>query len=199
MFTLQVNEKIFLRILSGRDANALFELTDQSRNHLKKWLPWLDDIKSTDDSFTFIKNSLEIYNHQKGLNMGVFFEEKLVGVIGFNKLDFRNKIGSIGYWIGEPYQGQGIMTMAVSTLITHGFEKMKLNRIDIHAAKDNLPSRKIPERLGFQQEGQLRESEWLYDHYVDHIVYGLLRSEWKMSHPQDTGKKEVMHKDTNNP
>lgn len=198
MFTLQINDKGFLRILSGRDADALFKLTDQSRDYLSKWLPWLNDIKSADDSLSFIKVSLEMFNQQKGLNMGVFFENELVGVIGFNKLDYRNKIGSIGYWLGEAHQGKGIMTIAVNTLIAHGFEKMKLNRIDIHAAKDNLPSRRIPERLGFQQEGQLREAEWLYDHYVDHIVYGLLQSEWKSTHPQVGKEKQVMHKDTNN-
>ena len=44
---------------------------------------------------------------------------------------------------------------------------------------DNHKSRAIPERFGFKKEGMIRQAEWLYDHYVDHIIYGLLAREWK--------------------
>jgi ribosomal-protein-serine acetyltransferase len=39
-------------------------------------------------------------------------------------------------------------------------------------------SRGIPERLGFVNKGCIRQAEWLYDHYVDHVVYGKLAEEW---------------------
>ena len=55
---------------------------------------------------------------------------------------------------------------------------MGLNRIEIRCATQNVRSRAIPERLGFKEEGLIRDAEWLYDHYVDHIVYGMLESDW---------------------
>lgn len=179
MFTLKVNEHIILRILSARDASRLFQITDESRAYLRKWLPWVDDTKSPDDSFSFIKSSLQLYNKQTAVTLGIFYQDTLVGVVGYNKVDYRNKIGSIGYWLAENYQGNGIMTASVRTLIDYGFERLKLNRVDIHAAVENYPSRHIAEHLGFQCEGQIRQAEWLYDHYVDHKIYGLLRSEWE--------------------
>jgi ribosomal-protein-serine acetyltransferase len=43
---------------------------------------------------------------------------------------------------------------------------------------ENKNSRGIPERLGFVNKGCIRQAEWLYDHYVDHVVYGKLAEEW---------------------
>ena len=53
-----------------------------------------------------------------------------------------------------------------------------MNRVTIQCATENTRSRAIPERLGFTFEGIVRETEWLYDRYVDHALYGLLRSEY---------------------
>jgi hypothetical protein len=47
------------------------------------------------------------------------------------------------------------------------------------AAIENSRSRAIPERLGLKKEGIIRDAEWLYDHYVDHMLYTLLKSEWQ--------------------
>jgi hypothetical protein len=49
-----------------------------------------------------------------------------------------------------------------------------LNRVEIHAATENRRSRAIPERLGFRQEGVLRDYERVGDRYVDIVVYSLL-------------------------
>lgn len=179
MFTLQVNDDIFLRMLSARDAQALFQITDQSRNYLKKWLPWLDDINTTEDSLIFIKSTFYSYNNRTGITAGIFYLEELAGVIGYNSLDFKNNIGSIGYWLAENKQGKGIMTKAVQALVSYGFEELKLNRMAIHVAEENKASRAVAERLGFQYEGHMRQVEWLYDHYVDHIIYSMLHEEWK--------------------
>jgi ribosomal-protein-serine acetyltransferase len=178
LFTLIVDENIILRILSGRDAAPLFTITDQSRDYLKRWLPWVDDTRTVDDSFMFIKSSLEIYNRRTGMTAGIFLDEALVGVVGYNNLDFKNKIGSIGYWLAQDQQGKGIMTKAVHTLMTYGFQNLKLNRVEIRAAKENVSSQAIAKRLGFQHEGQIRQAEWLYDHYVDHVIYGMLLDDW---------------------
>ncbi|TGV06666.1 N-acetyltransferase, partial [Mesorhizobium sp. M00.F.Ca.ET.186.01.1.1] len=54
-----------------------------------------------------------------------------------------------------------------------------LEKITIQAATGNAKSRAIPERLGFQLEGILRRNEFLYDHFVDHAVYSMLKEEWQ--------------------
>lgn len=84
----------------------------------------------------------------------------------------------IGYWLGEKYQGKGIMTKACKALIQYCFEELNLERIEIRVATENIKSQAIPERLGFQKEGCLRNAEVLYDQYIDLYVYGLLKKEF---------------------
>src|SRR5699024_12006678 len=93
MFKIPVDNEMYLRILSARDAPDLFNITTQSKNYLRKWLPWVDDIRAVEDSETFIKSALQLQQEQKALTMGIFYEERVVGVAGFNALDFKNKSG----------------------------------------------------------------------------------------------------------
>lgn len=180
MFTREVNDAIYLRMLSARDADALFSLTDNSRSYLRKWLSWLDDTTSTDDSLQYIKHTFYAYNNRQGIHAGIFYHGELVGVVAYHRLDYTNRIGAIGYWLGEEFQGKGIMTEAVSSIVTYGFEGLRLNRIEIRVAPENTASRAIPERLRFTEEGRLRQTEKLYDTYMDHIIYSMLAEEWKV-------------------
>ncbi|PFG06339.1 GNAT family protein [Bacillus sp. es.034] len=114
----------------------------------------------------------------KSLTTAIVYENEIVGVAGFNELDWSNKVAYIGYWLGEGYQGKGIMTTVAKGLTSYAFDYYKMNKVEITAAEFNKRSRSIPERLGFVEEGKLRQREWLYDHYVDHVVYGMLAEEW---------------------
>lgn len=179
MFHIPIDNHLYLRMLTGRDAEDLFLLTDASRDYLREWLPWVDATASLEDSVQFIKHTLLSYENKSGLTSGIFYNDELVGVISFNTIDSLNRCAEIGYWLGQSYQGKGIITRATKALIDYGFSTYQLNRIEIQCASKNKKSQSIPERLGFTKEGCLREAGYLYDHYVDHYIYSLLRSEWK--------------------
>jgi len=93
-------------------------------------------------------------------------------------LDRHNRKTEIGYWLAVSYQGKGLMTKTCKMLVAYAFVEYQLNRVEIHCAIGYIRSRAIPERLGVTQEGVLREAAWLYDHFVDHVVYGMLAREW---------------------
>lgn len=179
MFFLHVDAQIILRQLEQKDADTLFQLIDKSREYLREWLPWVDDTKTVNDSVSFIKDTIIAFENGIGLTTGIFYKNQLVGMIGFNVIDGRNKIAYIGYWLAPHYQGKGIITKSTRALINYGFFNLNLNRVDIRVAYENRKSRSIPERLGFKREGKIRQAEWLYDHFVDHIIYGILKEEWQ--------------------
>jgi ribosomal-protein-serine acetyltransferase len=174
---LRVDDECTLRPLCVRDAEALFALTEANRSYLRQWLPWLDAIECVGDSREFIRACAERAERTGAFAALIESGGEGCGVIGYNWIDSENRSCEIGYWLAENQAGRGLMTRACSALIAHAFDTLHLNRVVIPAAVDNARSRAIPERLGFEQEGVLREAEWLYDHYVDHAVYALLRSD----------------------
>jgi ribosomal-protein-serine acetyltransferase len=71
-----------------------------------------------------------------------------------------------------------MITRVVRALVEHALLGWGLNRVEIRAAPENRRSRAVPERLGFRQEGVLREAERVGDRYLDSVVYGVLASAW---------------------
>jgi ribosomal-protein-serine acetyltransferase len=177
MFTLRLRDDLELGLLEQRHAEELFALVDQSRDYLREWLPWLDDNQSMADTQKFIQNSVEQFANNGSFTAGILYQGKLTGCIGFHHIDRSNRATSIGYWLGASFQGKGLMTEACRGLVEYAFKELNLNRVQIRCATENQKSRAIPERLGFRQEGILRQAEWLYDHYVDLVIYGMLASD----------------------
>jgi len=68
------------------------------------------------------------------------------------------------------------MTEAVRVLTDHALSSWELNRVEIRAAVENTPSRAIPERLGFVEEGLLRGAERVGERQLDLVVYAMLAS-----------------------
>lgn len=110
--------------------------------------------------------------------MGLWHRETLIGIIGYNSINWLNRTCYPGYWLSEVAQGQGLMTASLRAPVDHAFSELKLNRIDIRCATGNYKSCALPKRLGFTHEGTLRQAEWLYDKFVDHEIFGLLADEW---------------------
>ncbi|CAM4060852.1 GNAT family N-acetyltransferase [Lederbergia lenta] len=179
MFVHKIDKDLNLKLIQLEDCDRVFELTNQSREYLREWLPWLDTTTKVEDTKKFIQFCMNSYAENKSMNTVILLKGDIVGVAGFNEIDWSNRIAYIGYWLGKEYQGNGIMTRVAKGLTDFAFNELKLNRVDIRAAVENRKSRSIPERLGFVNEGCIREAEWLYDHHVNHIVYGMLAEEWK--------------------
>lgn len=179
MFVHKVTDEISLKLMRQKDAEELFNLVDQSREHLREWLPWVDSMKSSETYRPIITAWLQQFAEEDGFQAGVMYKGELVGFAGFHSIDYTNKQTSIGYWLAEAYQGKGIMTAVVSSLVDYAFEQYDMHRIEIKCGADNEKSRGIPERLGFLEEGVIRDGEFLYDHFHDLIVYSMLEEDWK--------------------
>ena len=179
MYSHRIDNDTELRILVERDARELHELVQGNLDYMMEWMPWPDPSRTVDDMREFIRLSARRHENDDGFVAGIWHVGRLAGVISYHSVDRADRSTSIGYWLEAGYQGRGLMTRACSALVTHAFNELGLNRVEIRCAAGNKKSRAIPERLGFTQEGTLRQAEWLHDHFVDLAVYGMLAEEWK--------------------
>jgi ribosomal-protein-serine acetyltransferase len=175
---LRVTASVELRQIGESDAVELTALIERNRSHLKQWLPWLDNSKCLHDTARFIGRSIEQAQDENGYTFGIVCDGALAGVIGQHYVDAFNHRTELGYWLDAGHQGRGIVTRSTAQLTNYSFTNQGCNRVILHCAVGNARSRAVPERLGFIQEGILREAEWLYDHYVDLVVYSMLKSDW---------------------
>lgn len=174
MFSRQLTDQLRISLSVQQHAEELFALTERNRIFLRRWLPWLDMTTSVDDTRAFLERQLYGFANGESLTATIFYEGAAAGVAGFNTIDRMAGIGSIGYWLGEEFNGKGIMTRVVEDLIGIGRDHYSLQKIEIRCAPENARSRAIPLRLGFLYEGTLRRAEKMYDGWHDSEVYSML-------------------------
>lgn len=167
-----------LRLFVEEDAAELYAVIDADRAYLARWMPWAA-AQTFDATLAFIRAGRSQLAENQGFQAAIIDRSRIVGSIGFHRIDWANRATSIGYWLAEAAQGRGTVTLSVGALVRYAFEVWDLHRVEIVAAPENRRSRAIPQRLGFTEEGVLRQSELVGDRYHDGVVYGLLADEWR--------------------
>lgn len=177
--SLQVNEQIKLELLDEKHAEPLLRLAEENKEYLARWLSWVGHLKTVSDFQKFIIQSRRRCAEGLEFPYVIVVNKVVVGRIGLYEIDQQNKTASIGYWIGEQYQGQGIVTKSCQQLLKYAFISLNLNRLEIRCGTGNIKSRAIPEALNFAREGVLRQAESIKGAFIDLYLYALLRSDWK--------------------
>jgi ribosomal-protein-serine acetyltransferase len=168
-----------LRLLEESDAEELYGVVDVNREELARWMPWPESERSPADVLPFIRSTRKQIADNDGLQTVIVDPDgRIAGMVGTHGVDWANRKTSIGYWLAGEHQGRGVMTAAVRAHVDHAFGTWKLNRVTIEASVDNARSRAIPERLGFREEGVLREVERVGGRMLDHVVYSTLAADW---------------------
>jgi ribosomal-protein-serine acetyltransferase len=167
-----------LRSLRSDDAEAVYALVDRNRRYLARWMPWAAE-QTFAGAQGFIENSIRQEEAGEGLQLALTVDTRIAGVLGLVRLDPVNRSANAGYWLDEAEQGKGLATAGVSRLLDHAFNELELHRVEIRVAVGNERSRALPARLGFVEEGTLRESERLGDPYRDQILCSMLSSDWR--------------------
>lgn len=113
---------------------------------------------------------------QRQVTRAITVDGKAVGSIGaFFGTDVYEKSAEIGYWLAEPFWGQGIVCEAVKKLCRYVFAKYQIERIFAEPFAGNAASRRVLEKAGFTLEGVMKNSVFKNGVLMDSCMYGLLR------------------------
>ncbi|MBP6005289.1 GNAT family N-acetyltransferase [Candidatus Saccharibacteria bacterium] len=148
--SIYIDTQLQLRALNPDDSPALFALIDTNREYLARFLPWVEDTLSINDSLGFINKSFENYANNIEYNFGIFYQDRLVGMISIRTANHLGAPLEIGYWIAEAYSGKGITTQATDAITKYGFDQLGLSQISIFAQIDNPASNKIAKKIDYQ-------------------------------------------------
>ena len=152
---------IWLRPPHMSDYNQWAELRASSRDHLVPWEPqWSRDELSR---FAY-RRRVKHYQRESSEDLGYAFlilsagDDRLLGGLTFTNVRRGvTQSASLGYWLGLPYAGRGIMSEAVRAATSHAFEVLKLHRVEAATQPTNQQSIRVLERNAFVREGFAQE------------------------------------------
>lgn len=178
MEEIRVDDEIELRPHDERRAEALFRLTDENRERLRPWLPWVDETTSVADTERFIREMSRKRADGEEYGFEILHRGDLVGAIGLRVI-VPIAEAEVGYWLSAGAEGQGIVSRSTRALLRFAFEDLGMHRVVIKCAAGNARSRAVPERLGFTLEATFRERDVSPTRgRQDELLFALLRSEW---------------------
>jgi RimJ/RimL family protein N-acetyltransferase len=166
-----------LRLMSDADIPAVVEVCRDPE--IARWTRVPDDYTAA-DARAWLQQEAE--GRARGDLLGLLVvdarDDRLLGSVGIVRADWEEGRCELGYWMAPESRRRGIGTRAVRLLCDWAFESLPLERIEIHAEPENLPSRRVAEAAGFRFEGILRSYFVNKGRRRDAASYSLLRGEF---------------------
>ena len=169
---------LLLRTPQNQDYPAWAELRALSRDHLVPWEPvWPRDDLTRSAYRRRLRHYAREARDDHGYAFFVFDQSsgRLTG--GLTLSNVRRGVtqsAMLGYWMGAPYAGHGIMTNAVACLMPFVFQDLRLHRLEAATQPNNPASIRVLEKNGFEREGYARRYLKINGVWQDHLFYGLL-------------------------
>ncbi len=166
---------VVLRLPAMEDFQQWSELRRQSRSFLEPWEPLWTEQELTRAGFRArVRKVQQALADDSGYHFFIFRrqDERLLG--GINLSHVRRgvaQMGTIGYWVGEPYARQGVMTQALTALATYAFTDLGLHRLEAACIPTNAASVSLLRRCHFVQEGEARQYLKIAGKWQDHLLF----------------------------
>jgi len=188
-------ERLVVRVFEPDDAPAMFEAVNESRGSLLPWMVWAQtDHQSPPDSVYYIESTRRQWEKPDSTTFAMGIFEKSTGhFLGSTDLHgIRPELreAEVGYWIRASQRGTGICTEAAGAVISAALRPEDaggwgLRRIVVFTAAENMPSRRVCEKLGLRLEQRRKQDRYqgaFGDHqslgYHDSVGYAVLAGEW---------------------
>jgi [ribosomal protein S5]-alanine N-acetyltransferase len=173
-----MTDRLIVRPIVVDDLAGVFRLFSDPQA-TRYWLhaPWRD----MSDAEHWLVRVLARHAEQSAMQFVIVERSTrlLVGTAVLFKIEAVSRRAEIGYALMPDRWGCGYMNEALACLLDYAFGTLEMRRIEAELNPRNVGSAKVLARLGFSQEGLLRERWLLQGEASDSALYGLLRHEWQ--------------------
>jgi [ribosomal protein S5]-alanine N-acetyltransferase len=167
-----------LRELSINDAMDISRLMTYNISRSLWEVPYPYTIEN---ALEFINSSHRDFKSLKAVNFAIQYKNNLesvnriVGIIGLKNIDYDKKNTNLGYWIGEPYWGNGIATESVTLVINYAFSVLGLEEVYAYVYSENKASIRVLEKNGMTKKGEANEYNQMSDRYKNSFKFMIQR------------------------
>lgn len=177
-FPILETKRLILREMQPEDVNALLKLFGNSA--VVQFIN-MQPIKTIAQANEWLKWMGGFFAAKDGLRWGITLKEdhSFVGSAGLHSWNREAHYAEIGCDIAHPFWGNRYGQETMRELIEFGWQQMKLNRIEADVIQGNTRSIHVLKKLGFKQEGVLRQKILKGGKYYDVHIFGLLRCDYQ--------------------
>jgi len=170
-------DRLIMRELEMKDLKALYNIFSSEAVMKYYGMFPLDEFHKVERLVLTFKKGFE---EQRTIRWGITLKGtgELIGTCGFHNMQFRNYRAEIGYEISEHHWNKGYVTEAINSMLEFGFGMMALNRIEALVYPENISSHRALEKLGFAEEGILREYAYFREQFQDLVMHSLLQKDY---------------------
>ena len=168
---VRIDTTIVLSVLAAFDAEEYVALVKQNEERLMRWVPYYGRVNSLSRFRSYLESVRVLTEQRLWVDFVIRIEGTIAGSVQIHNIDPLNRIGNVGYWLGERFTGQGKMSQVLPVVSEIAFRDYNIHRLQLLAAVENLASRVTAERTGFAYETTLREHFIKPGGYSDAAVY----------------------------
>ena len=177
VFPVLETERLRLRESRLADAEGIFAVLSSEAVTRHYNLSPLADVEEAE---ALVERRAAAFRRQERIRWAIARREDdvVIGSCGYIHWNRESRRAEVGYELHSDWQERGLMREALSAALSFGFDRMDLNRVEALVVPENEPSQRLLRRLGFVEEGLLREHSFWKGRFHDLLLFSLLRKDW---------------------
>jgi ribosomal-protein-serine acetyltransferase len=170
---------VVIRPHAAHDIGPMFAAIVESMATVGRWMSWCPPNYSLQDATAWYERSAQAWAAEGDREFGIFDASsgEVLGCVGINQINRVNLYGNMGYWVRTSREKRGIASTAARLAASFAFANLGLVRIEIVVLPDNLPSRRVAEKVGARFECIARSRLQFKGETRDAAVYSLVRDD----------------------
>jgi ribosomal-protein-alanine N-acetyltransferase len=170
----------------------LLSILPVDADHAELWHAWRQDpfarkynpfapspVEALRERLSKAASDLSLFGQAENFIWLLMEGDQVVGNLNLHNINPMMLTAELGYMISPESRGKGLATFCVRWLTRHCFENTPLRKLIAYVHEDNLPSRRVLEKSGYQAEGLLREHYLIEGRPANEVIFGILRRDWQ--------------------